>query len=114
MDLIEEYIKLTKVCAQTDYSEKKSVKKHNKSVDRMYEIAEKIGHEDTPVTINDFIRLLDISENKTNVWAAVHLLERMPVNSKAELKALAIIKEIAKGDNAEAMGFQSWLDDYKV
>lgn len=113
MNLIDEYIELTRICSTTDYSDKKSVRQHNKSVNRMYEIAEKIGYEDTTETINDFIKLLDISENKTNVWAAVHMLERIPVDSNAEIKALEIIKRIANGDSAEAMGFQIWLDDYK-
>jgi len=113
MDMIEEYIELTKACSQTDYSDKKSVRNHNKSVNRMYEIVESIGREDTSASINDFNRLLDISENGTNVWAAVHMLERLRVDSKTESKALQIIKQIAKGDSAEAMGFQSWLDDYK-
>ena len=113
MNLIEEYIELTKVCSQTDYSDKKSVRNHNKSVDRMSKIVERIGREDTSETFNDFYRLLDIPENGTNIWAAVHMLERIPVDSITESKALQIIKQIAKGDSAEAMGFQSWLDDYK-
>ena len=37
MNLIQEYLELTKVCATTDYADKKSVKTHNKSVDRIYE-----------------------------------------------------------------------------
>jgi succinate dehydrogenase flavin-adding protein (antitoxin of CptAB toxin-antitoxin module) len=113
MNLIEEYIELTKICAETDYSDKKSVKKHNKSVDRMYEIAEKIGYEMTDETIDDFKSLLDIKDNKTNIWAAVHMIERIPIDKKTENKAIDLIKEIAKGDTAEAMGFRYWLDDYK-
>lgn len=106
-NLIEEYKELTANCARTDHADKKSVKRHYKSVNRMYEIAEKIGYEDTTETISDFIKLLDIVENKTNVWAAVHILERIPIDSKTENKALAIIKQIAKDDSTEAMGFQS-------
>lgn len=45
MNLIQEYIELTKTCVSTDYGDKKSVILHNKSVDKMYEIAEKIGSE---------------------------------------------------------------------
>lgn len=114
MNLIEEYIELTRICAMTDYSDKKSVRKHNKSVDRMYEIAEKIGYEDTTETVYDFIKLLDLSENRTNVWVAVHILERIPIDNKTESKALEIIKTIATGDSAESMGFKIWLDDYKM
>ena len=43
MNLIDEYLQMTKICSATDYSDKSSVRKHNKSVNKMYEIAEKIG-----------------------------------------------------------------------
>ena len=113
MNLIQEYLELTKTCASTDYGDKKSVRLHNKSVDRMYEIAEKIGYEQTTETIADFAKLLDIKDNKTNVWAAVHLLERIPSDKITQEKALKIIKRQADGDTAEAMGFRIWLDNYK-
>jgi len=113
MNLIQEYIELTKVCASTDYADKKSVRLHNKSVDRMYEIAEKIGYEQTTETIDDFAKLLEINENKTNVWAAVHILERIPADKKIEGKALKIIINQADGNSAEAMGFKIWLDNYQ-
>ncbi len=113
MNLIQEYLELTKACASTDYADKKSVRLHNKSVDRMYEIAEKFGYEQTTETIDDFAKLLEINENKTNVWAAVHILERIPADKKIEEKALKIIKNQAEGDSAEAMGFKIWLDNYQ-
>ena len=113
MGLIHEYLELTKICASTEYADKKSVRLHNKSVDKMYEIAEKIGYKQTTETINDFAKLLDITENKTNVWTAVHMLERIPVDRTIEEKALAIIKKHAEGDTANAMGFKIWLDNYK-
>ena len=113
MDLIQEYLELTKTCALTDYGDKNSVRLHNKSVNRMYEIAEKIGNEQTIETIDDFAKLLDIADNKTNVWTAVHILERMSVDKKIEEKALQIIKRQADGESADAMGFKIWLDNYK-
>ncbi|MCZ2084504.1 MAG: hypothetical protein LC112_09535 [Flavobacteriales bacterium] len=112
MNLIQEYLELTKVCALTDYADKKSVKTHNKSVNRMYEIAEKIGYEKTTESIHDFAKLLDINDNKTNVWTAVHILERIPVDKKIEEKALKIIKQQSDGNSADAMGFKIWLDNY--
>ena len=113
MNLIQEYIELTKTCASTDYGDKKSVKLHNKAVEKMYEIAEKIGYEQTTETIDDFAKLLEINEYKINVWAAVHILERIPADKSIEEKALKIIKQQADGDSAEAMGFKIWLDNYK-
>ncbi|MEZ4847295.1 MAG: hypothetical protein R3B93_01405 [Bacteroidia bacterium] len=110
--LIEEYKTLTATCVATDYSNKTSVKRHNKSVNRMYEIVETIGLEQTAETIEHFARLLDISENKTNLWAAIHLLERLSVTSETEEKALNIIRVAAQGESADAMGYQFWLNDW--
>ena len=95
MNLIEEYIELTKVCSQTDYSDKKSVRNHNKSVDRMSKIVERIGREDMSETFNDFYRLLDIMENGTNIWAAVHMLERI-VDSKPNQKHFRLSNKLQK------------------
>ncbi len=91
---------------------KKSVRLLNKSVDKMYEIAKKIGYKQTTETIKDFAKLLEINENKTNVWAAVHILERIPTDKTIEEKALKIVKRQSDGDTAEAMGFKIWLDNY--
>jgi hypothetical protein len=113
MDLIQAYIELTKICASTDYADKKSVRLHNKSVDKMYEIAEKIGCNQTTETIDDFAKLLEIDDNKTNVWVAVHILERIPTDKTIEEKALKIIKKQADGDLPDAMGYKIWLDNYR-
>ena len=113
MSLILEYLELAKVCSLTDYADKKSVKQHNQSVDRMYEIAEKIGYEQTSETVEDFAKLLDVPTDKTNIWAAVHILERIPVDKAIEEKALNIIKQVADGDSVDSVGFKIWLDNYK-
>ena len=110
--LIEEYKMLTAICVATDYGDKSSVRKHNKSVDRMYEIAGAIGYEQTEETPEQFARLLDISDNKTNLWAAIHILERIPIDSATEEKALDIIRTAAQGDGAGAKGYQFWLNDW--
>ena len=109
---IEEYKMLTAICAATDYGDKSSVKKHNKSVDRMYEIVEAIGYKKTEETPEQFARLLNISDNKTNLWASIHILERIPIDSETEEKALDIIRTAAQGDSADAMGYQFWLNDW--
>lgn len=59
----------------------------------MYEIAEKIGYEQITETVVEFAKLLDIKDNKTDVWSAVHLLERIPSDKTTEEKALEIIKK---------------------
>lgn len=112
MNLIQEYLALTKVCALTDYADNKSVELHNKSVNRMYEIAEKIGYEQTSETIDDFAQLLNIPDDKTNVWAAIHLLERIPAAEEIEQKALKIINQVADGDSSDSMGYKIWLNNF--
>ena len=113
MNLIQEYVELTKVCFSTDYADKKSVRNHNRSVKRMYEIVEKIGFEQSTIAINDFIKLLDIDNNKTNIWAAVHILERIPVDKTVEQKALSIITQVIDGNSVDSIGFKVWLDNYR-
>jgi hypothetical protein len=112
MNLIQEYMELTKICAITDYESEKSVAQHNKSVGRMYEIVEKIGNKQSTETIEDYAKLLDITDNKTNIWTAIHILERVSDNIIKE-KALKIIKKQANEDSADSMGFKMWLDNYK-
>ena len=113
MNLIDEYLQMTKICSATDYSDKSSVRKHNKSVNKMYEIAEKIGDVNTEESIKDFIALLEVSENNTNIWASTHLLERIQVDKHIEERALKIIEVVSNSDSAEALGFKMWLEEYK-
>jgi uncharacterized FlaG/YvyC family protein len=103
IDTIQEYLELTKVFASTDYADKKSVRMLNKSANRMYEIAEKIGYEQSTETIDDFAKLLDMTENKTNVWTAVYILEHIPVVKIIEEKALKIIKQRPANKGYEIM-----------
>ena len=113
MNLIDEYLQMTKICLATDYSDKSSVRKHNKSVNKMYEIAEKIGDVNTEESIKDFIALLEVSENNTNIWASTHLLERIQVDKHIEERALKIIEVVSNSDSAEALGLKMWLEEYK-
>ncbi|MBL7807733.1 MAG: hypothetical protein JNN28_07965 [Saprospiraceae bacterium] len=112
MDLIQEYIACAKACALTDYADKKSVRLHNESVKRMYKIAEKIVSEQLPESIEAFVQLLYINDCNTNIWAAVHMLELIPVDKSTEEKALQIIKKQAAADGPDALGFKLWLDNY--
>jgi hypothetical protein len=111
--LIDEYRSLAKQCANTDYADKFSVKLHNKSVDRMYKIVEAIGYELTEETSEQFSELLDIIDDKTNLWAAIHILERLPTTEIIERKALHIIRQASEGNDSKAMGLKVWLNDWK-
>jgi len=111
--LIDEYKTLPKICASTNYADKKSVKENNKAVDRMYEIVSLVndfGQEGTKM----FSLLLDISDNKTNIWAATHLLEKLPFDESKGRLALQIIEKVANGDDLTATGYQMWLKEYEL
>lgn len=107
--LIDEYLALTAICAETNYDDITSVKRHNNSVKRMYEIVMAVGSGQADVSIEQFSALLDIAENKTNIWVAAQLLEKVKTDQVIEAKALSIIHQVAKGDGAEALGFTLWL-----
>lgn len=110
--LIDEYKTLPKICASTNYADKKSVEANNKAVDRMYEIVSLIsgfGPEGTKI----FSALLDIPDDKTNIWAATHLLEKLSFDEPTGRHALQIIEKVANGDDLIATGYRIWLKDYK-
>lgn len=111
-DLIEEYKLLAASCAATDYGDKSSVIKHNRSVARMYEIVEAIGKKNSEETREQFAELLTLSENKTNLWAAIHMLERLPTDAETEIKALEIIRSAAQGNAPDALEYQFWLTNW--
>jgi hypothetical protein len=112
-NLIKDYKKQTKICFEIDYSNKSSIKKNNKAIKRMYQIVELISKNNYPNGITLFSNLLFEKENRTNLWSAIHLLEKLTFDKQTEKTALKIIKSVAKENNTEAMGFKSWLKDYK-
>ncbi len=113
-NLKERYLKLTKICAETDYADKKSVRKNNSSINEMYKILESISESKNQTDIQKFAELLNVEENRTNLWVATQMLEKLNVDKKTEQKALKIIKNVANGNGTEAMGFQSWLSEYQI
>ncbi len=113
-DLKERYIKLTKICAETDYTDQKSVRKNNSAVNEMYKILESISESEDQAYVQKFAELLNFEENRTNLWTATQMLEKLNVDQRTEQKALKIIRNVANGNGTEAMGFQSWLSEYKL
>jgi transcription initiation factor TFIIIB Brf1 subunit/transcription initiation factor TFIIB len=113
-ELKAEYLNLTKICAEIDYSDKKSVKRNNSAVKRMYKIMNLLSENNCGTEILNFSELLAVAENKTNLWVAAQMLEKLNVDKKTEQNALKIIKKAAKGNGTEGMGFQSWLAEYKL
>lgn len=107
-ELIDEYKKMSSICYKTDYEDKKSVKQHNKAVDRMYEIINYINLHYSKRGVNEFASLLHVKVNRTNIWAAVQILEKMNVDDDIEKIALSIIKEEAE----QSVGMEYWLKEY--
>ena len=112
-ELIEEYKKQTKICSEIDYSNKSSISKNNKAVKRMYEIIQIISQNSNEQEIDTFSQLLKDKENKTHLWSAVQILEKLKVKKEIEKEALEIIEDASKGEDANALGFKYWLKHYK-
>ncbi len=113
-ELKSEYQNLTKICAEIDYSDKKSVRKNNSAVTRMYEIMNLLSLNDNETEILKFAELLTVTENRTNLWVATQMLEKLNINEKTEQQALKIIKKVTKGTGTDALGYKSWLTNYKL
>ncbi|WP_407556361.1 hypothetical protein [Winogradskyella sp. 4-2091] len=113
-ELKTEYLNLTKICAEIDYSDKKSVKRNNSAVTKMYKIVHLLSENNNETEILNFSELLNVEENKTNLWVATQILEKLNVDKKTEQNALKIIKKVADGNGTQAMGFQIWLSEYKL
>lgn len=111
---IEEYRDLAAVCAETNFGNKLSIKRYCRAVERMNLIAEEIGYEGTGETKDDFIKLLEVEENKVKVLAAIHLLERIPIEKETEKEALKVIKKASQANKAEAIRYQVWLEEWEV
>ena len=82
--LIDEYKNLPKICEQTDYANKISVKANNKAVSQMYKIVDLLNQDS--IGFVKFKELLDITEYKTNLWVATHILEKMNPDKDTERK----------------------------
>lgn len=111
--LIDEYKGLVRNCHETDYSDKKSVKRNNASVTRMHAIVDKIWDEFGPEGIQKLQILLDTQDDGTNLWVATHLLEKTALDRATEDKALSIIEKVASGDDVTALGYRYWIRDWK-
>lgn len=111
--LIEKYKSQVKICYDIKYYDETTSAVNNKSVDSMYKIVERIKKDFGVEGMNEFGKLLDTTENETNLWVAPQLLERMKPDEITKARALKIIKEAAAGDNANESGFETWLKNWE-
>jgi hypothetical protein len=106
--LISEYISNSKVCEQTDYKNDSSIKKHNQSVDRMYEIVEEIKS----LGDNAISQLAELLNHPvSSKWLAHHLIERVSIADDLKKKCIHIIRNIAKDNTPNSLGEKMWLEE---
>jgi hypothetical protein len=113
-DLINEYKTLPKNCYEIDYSNSDAIKLNNDSVKRMYKIVQQLNKEFGTKGIEKIKPLLDVTEYRTNLWLAVHLLEKAKLDQHLEKKTLDIIEKFSNGDDLLAAGYKSWLKAWKA
>jgi hypothetical protein len=113
-ELVNEYRELPKNCYDVDYSSPDAIKLNNDSVKRMYKIVQQLNKEFGAKGIEKIKPLLDVTTHRTNLWIAVHLLEKGNPDQETEKKALGIIERFSNGDDLLAAGYKSWLKAWKA
>ncbi len=112
-ELIKKYRDQATICSAIDYAKKNSVEANNDAVKRMYKIVDVIVSDFGVDGTTEFSLLLDSTDHKINIWAATHLLEKMEADPVTQEKALMIIKNVAKQDDVEGLGFRHWLKNWE-
>jgi hypothetical protein len=107
--MIDEYRACVEVCSSMDYADTASVKKCNTAVDRMYAIVEQANTSGRKA-ITDLATLLD--EPATSKWLSHQLVERAEISQEIRAKCISIVKNLAKGNDADALGERMWLKEY--
>ncbi len=111
-ELINNYQIQTKICANTDFENKSSVKANNKAVSTMYHIIDLLIKNNNGDDFIQFYSLLNEKENGTNLWVSIHLLEKIKLPKNIEIKALSIINKEIKENEDSSYGLKLWLKDW--
>jgi hypothetical protein len=101
---IDRYRECVATCAATAYGSGASVRRHNAAATRMREIVVELGAAD------ELLPLLD--EPEAAQWLAFQLLELCEPSSVVRERCLALIRGLAAGSGADALGAQYWLRDF--
>lgn len=107
--LIKEYLDCVEVTVSINLLDKKSIKKNNHAVDKMYSIirnAAKKGNDE----INHFFPLL--KDPKTSKWLAHQLVEICELPKEIEDQCFSIVYNLAKSNSANEMGEAYWLEEW--
>ncbi len=109
-DYLDEYRRLATIHKTVDFGDMKSVRKGNRAIETMSQIAQKISA-DFPNGLDEFSQLLDNSETEIKYYVAFDLLNYLKPQLIVETKALEMIKQRAKNENH--IGYQFWLKDWE-
>jgi hypothetical protein len=102
---LNRYRKCAATCAATTYGSGASVRRHNAAATKMRQIVAETG------AAEELLPLLD--EPESGQWLAYQLLELCEPAPQVRDKCLAIIRRLATGSGADALGAQYWLRDFK-
>lgn len=108
---IDRYRACAATCAATEYGSKGSVRQHNAAADRMRAIVAE-AYAAGPSAVEELIPLL--VEPPADQWLAFQLLELGKPEASVAERCLSIIRRIAVGSDADALGAEFWLRDWAV
>lgn len=101
---IDLYRKCVAICTATQLSSDDSVGRHNAAAMKMREIVLEPGASE------ELLPLLD--EPESAKWLAFQLLELCEPTAEIREKCFEIIRRLAAGSNADALGARCWLRDF--
>lgn len=115
-DLIREYVTIAEAVADVDYSDENAVHRFNASSDRMRSIVSEVvamGQD----AVSRFAIVLETEP--AAAWAAHHLVELAELDAPTrlwcfKLVELAIAEAEETGHLANAMGEESWLNEWRA
>ncbi len=108
---IDHYRTYAATCVATDYASKHSVSQHNAAADQMRAMVAEV-YAAGPQVLAELLPLLD--EPPSDQWLAFQLLELGEPEPAVVERCLSIIRRLAAGPGADAMGASMWLRDWEA
>jgi len=108
---IDQYRAFATTCAATDFASKRSVRQHNSAADQMRAMVAEV-YSAGPEVLAELLPLL--SEPPSDQWLAFQLLELGEPGVAVVERCLSVIRRVASGQSADAMGASVWLRDWEA
>lgn len=108
--IVGEFILCSEICAQTDYGDMSTVRANNAAVSKMYKLV-KAASDLGPDAVGKMAKLLD--NPVASPWIAHQLIEKADISPATRDKCLSVIRKLAQGDSANAMGERMWLKEWE-